>query len=348
MFLLILTSKGYFFLVNINFQLISITDLSNSIINFDTYYISSNFENNKKNNMNNLKLFLSKQREDIFMIYNSEYIICYQINYKMFENKLITSEIPQENFNNFLFLLKYFQLYLPNTQIEYLQEEELNLSVIDIMHKYIQSLFNKTKDNIPLQNEENEIIRTETGIKIMKTKQNDSDSNQQESGIGDDLQKSKIELDENKTQNNQLQLIKSETNNNLLKNIVRYIQIFRSLNQVHEKNLTLVSFLIGKSTDFLIHLINHKEIWLAVLYLELCEKYLCNQLLLFKNLGENNFHYNLDFKNSSISLSKIIFKSKGNNSYNSERYIQFFFDTFQNYQKAPINKGIYSRMRLLL
>ena len=349
MFLFILTSQGYFFLININFQLIYVSDISSTIIPYETYYISSYFDKNKSNN---LKLFVSKQREDIFMIYNTEYIICYQINYKTLENKIISTEIPPDNFSNFLFLLKYFQLYLPNTQIDYLQEDELNLSVIDIMHKYIQGLFNKAKDNIPIQNEENEIIKTETGIKIMKTKQNnnnDSDSNHQESIMGEnDLnQKNKENEENNRIPNNQMNLLKSETNNNLLKNIVRYIQIFRSLNQVHEKNLTLISFLIGKSTDFLIHLINHKEIWLAVLYLEICEKYLCNQLLLFKNVGENYFRYNIDLKNN-ISLSKIIFKSKEISSYNSERYISYFFDTFQNYQKIPINKGIYSRMRLLL
>ena len=345
MFLLILTSKGYFFLVNINFQLIYISDISKSIIPYETYYISSFFEINKKNTLNQLKLFVSKQREDIFMIYNNEYIVCYQINYKIFENKIISTEIPLGNFSNFLFLLKYFQLYLPNTQIDYLQEEDINLSVIDIMHKYIQGLFNKVKDNIPLQNEENEIIKTETGIKIMKTKQNDTESVHQESIMGENNdinQKNKNDFDEN----NKISKKKSETNNNLLKNIVRYMQIFRSLNQVHEKNLTLISFLIGKSTDFLIHLINHKEIWLAVLFLELCEKYLCEQLLLFKNVGENNLNNN--FKHNSKSLSEIIFKSRDNNIYNSERYIPLFFDTFQNYQKAPINKGIYSRMRLLL
>ena len=355
MFLLILTSRGYFFLVNINFQLVYLSDISSSIIPFDTYYISSFFENNKKANLNGLKLTVSKQREDIFMIYSNEYCISYQINYKTFENRVITEEIPPDNFSNFLFLLKYFQLYLPNTQIDYLQEDELNLSVIDKMHKYIQGLFNKVKDNIPLQIEENEIIRTETGIKIMKTKQNDSESNHQESvadnGENNDInqnQKNKNDDENNKISNNQMQLLKSETNNNLLKNIVRYIQIFRSLNQVHEKNLTLVSFLIGKSTDFLIHLINHKEIWLAVLFLELCEKYLCTQLLLFKDVGEYNFEYNSNVKSKYSTLSKIIFKSREINAYNSERFIPYFFDTFQNYQKAPINKGIYSRMRLLL
>ena len=246
MFLFILTSQGYFFLININFQLIYISDISSTIIPYETYYISSHFEKNKiNNNSNNLKLFVSKQREDIFMIYNTEYIICYQINYKTFENKIISTEIPQDNFSNFLFLLKYFQLYLPNSQIDYLQEDELNLSVIDIMRKYIQGLFNKAKDNIQVQNEENEIIKTETGIKIMKTKQNnnnDSDSNQQESMMGenDTSQKNKDNDGNNRSTNNQINQSKSETNNNLLKNIVRYIQIFRSLNQVHEKNLTLI------------------------------------------------------------------------------------------------------------
>ena len=348
MFLLILTSKGYFFLVNINFQLVYISDISNSIKSYETYYISNFFEINNKNNITGLKLFVPQQREDIFMIYTNDYSVCYQINYKTFEHKIITSEIPPDNFSNFLFLLKYFQLYLSTTQIDYLQENELNLSVLDIMHKYIQGLFNKVKDNnIPLQIEENDIIKTETGIKIMKTKQNDTEYQDSVMGEANEINQKNVD-ENNKMINNQMQLMKSETNNNLLKNIVRYIQIFRSLNQVHEKNLALVTFLIGKSTDFLVHLINHKEIWLAVLFLELCEKYLCTELLLFKNIGENNFNYNIDLKNKYISLSKIIFKSKQINAYNSERYISFFFDIFQNFQKAPINKGIYSRMRLLL
>ena len=354
MFLLILTSKGYFFLVNINFQLIYITDISSSIVSHDTFFISSFFETDKKNE-NNLKLFVSKQREDIFMLYNKEYIVCYQINYKMFENRIISTDIPLDNFSGFLFLLKYFQLYLPNTQIEYLREDELNLSVIDILHKYIQGLFNKVKDTNNFQNdEENEIIKTETGIKIMKTKQNEGESfihdtnNIGGGGGGDisDYQRS-IRNDLEDKYGSGKQLIKGETNNNLLKNIIRYVLIFRSLNQVHEKNLTLISFLVGKSTDFLIHLINHKEIWLAVLFLELCEKYLCSQLLLFPNVGVNNY-YSSDSATNNISLSKMIFKSKEYNAYNSERYIPYFFDTFQNYQKTPINKGIYSRMRLLL
>ena len=49
---------------------------------------------------------------------------------------------------------------MPNTQIDYLQEEDINLSVIDIMHKYIQGLFNKAKDNNVLQNDEENVDAT--------------------------------------------------------------------------------------------------------------------------------------------------------------------------------------------
>ena len=118
------------------------------------------------------------------------------------------------------------------------------------------------------------------------------------------------------------------------------------MNLLHENNLALFSFIIGKSMDFLIHLMNNKELWLAVLFLNLCEKYLCKNLLLFKNVGEDNLNFN---KIRKIPLSEIIFKSKeGNSILNSEKYIPYFFDIFQNYGKAPINKAVYNRMRILL
>ena len=59
--------------------------------------------------------------------------------------------------------------------------------------------------------------KTETGIKIMKTKQNDTESVHQESIMGENNdinQKNKNDLDEN----NKISKKKSETNNNLLKN----------------------------------------------------------------------------------------------------------------------------------
>ena len=340
MFLIILTSNAYFFLLNINFQLIFLTDISSSLIPFELFYIPSYFEiYQKKNNVisknNPVKLSLSKQREDLFMIYNKEYIICCQINYKKFEKRIISMDIPQENFNDLLFLLKYFQIYLPKSQIKYYQSyEEVKVFVLDIFHKYIRGMYNKIKDIPKTQIQDNEIIRADTGIKIMKTKQNNNEeTNHDEKNV------------ENK--NSGIKQLKSETNNNLLKNIIRYIQIFRGLNQVHEKNLNLVSFLIGESNDFLIHLINHHEVFLAVFFMELCEKYLCSELLLYNtnNIINNNFYSKLK---KNITLSKIIFKSSNLNEVSSETFISCFFDTTKYYKKSINNKGLYSRMRLLL
>ena len=39
---------------------------------------------------------------------------------------------------------------------------------------------------------------------------------------------------------------------------------------------------------------------MAVLFMELCEKYLCTQLLLFKNVGENNLEFKAETKNIKI------------------------------------------------
>ena len=348
MFLLILTSKGYFFLINIHFQVIYITDISISLSNFDTYYIpvlieKMNLNSNKKNDENKLNLLVSKQREDLFLISDNNYIVCFQLNYKMYENKLINMEIPPENFQNFLFLLKYYQLYISNTQIDYFTQEEICLSVIDIMKKHLEGMF-KIHDYTPIYNPNVEIIHTDTGIKIMKTKQNDEDEIKQESVFSDE-KKSYLDFFKNK-QNN---LGKNDVDNSLYVNIIKFIKIFRSINLSQEKSLTLISFIFNKSIDFLIHLMNNKDLWLTVLFLELCEKYLCNHLLLFKNANQdNNFDLNYN-KLAKIPLSEILFKSKDRNSIiNSEKYIPFFFDVFQNLKKSPINKAIYGRIRLLL
>ena len=254
----------------------------------------------------------------------------------MYENKIINMEIPQEHFQKFLFLLKYYQLYKSQAQFDYLTPEELSTSIIELMSKHLQSLFKKEDNIIPIQKPEDEIIQTDTGIKIMKTKQNDEED---------------IKLDENKKgdfdyfKNLQNNLTKNEMNNSLYINLVKFIKIFSSLNLLHETNLSLIHFVLSKSIDFLIHLMNHKELWLAVIFLELCEKYLCNKFLLFKNAGEDNSNFN---QSKRIPLSEIIFKSKQINIFNSEKYIPYFFDIFQNYSKAPINQAMFSRMRLLL
>ena len=187
MFLIILTSKGYFFLININFQVICLTDVSDiPLSNYDTYYIIPELEKkyltlSKKNDNNNLFLYVSKQREDLFIINDSDYVACYQINYKMYENKIINTEIPTNNFQNFLFLLKYYQLYKSQAQFDYLTQEELSNSLIYLMERHLQTLFKKDDNIIPIQIPESEIIQTETGIKVMQMKQNEEDEMKQNS-----------------------------------------------------------------------------------------------------------------------------------------------------------------------
>ena len=187
MFLIILTSKGYFFLININFQVTYLTDVSDiPLSNYDTYYIIPELEKkyltlSKKNDNNNLCLYVSKQREDLFIINDSDYVACYQINYKMYENKIINTEIPTNNFQNFLFLLKYYQLYKSQAQFDYLTPEELSNSLIYLMERHLQTLFKKDDNIIPIQIPESEIIQTETGIKVMQMKQNEEDEMKQNS-----------------------------------------------------------------------------------------------------------------------------------------------------------------------
>ena len=341
MFLLILTSRGFFFLLNIHFQVIYLTDISISLSNYDTYYINefiekSNLNLNKKNESINYNLLVTKQREDIFMISDNKYVVCYQLNNKMYENKLINMEIPSDNFQHFLLLLKYYQLNISEAQIDYLTLEEIYSTVIDLLNKHIQSMFNNNNYNVPLPSPNAEIIQTETGIKIMKTKQNDEEEMKRESIIGDDKNG---DLDFFKKQSN-------EMNNGLFINFVKFIKIFKSLNLLHENNLKLIHFFFNKSIDFLIHLMNNKELWLAVLFLELSEKYICNELLLFNNIVDDDINNNNIKK---VQTSELIFKSKlSNSNLFTEKYIPYFFDVFKNYGKAPINKANYIRMRLLL
>ena len=146
----------------------------------------SNLNSNKKNDITNFSLYVSKQREDLFMISGCNYIICYQINYKMYENKIVNMEIPPENFPNFLFLLKYYQLYSSQAKFDYLTPEELSTSLIELMSKHLQSLFPGDENNVPLPNPDAQIIQTDTGIKIMKTRQNEEEEMKQESISPDD------------------------------------------------------------------------------------------------------------------------------------------------------------------
>ena len=208
-----------------------------------------------------MSLYVSKQREDLFIINDSDYVACYQINYKMYENKIINTEIPTNNFQNFLFLLKYYQLYKSQAQFDYLTPEELSNSIIYLMEKHLQTLFKKNENNVQSPYPQAEIIQTETGIKIMQMKQEEENEMRQNSIIAEN---NKIYFDYYK--NRQNNLLKNEMNDNLFINLVKFIKIFESLNLLHEINLDLLSFILNKSIDFFIHLMNHKELWLGEIF----------------------------------------------------------------------------------
>ena len=307
MFLLLLMNNGTFFLLNINFQIIILTDTSNSVLPDDYYYTPMFYNINKLKDNENTQLIVSKQRDDLFLIYSHLYVICFQMNYKTYENRLISMEIPIENFDDFLYELKYFHIYLPNTEIDI--DEDLNLCVLDIIHKYFLSMIKTTNGNIQLKEEKeinNSIIKTDSGIMI--TSKDNVKNKEQNPNNG-----------------------KSETVNNLMRTFIKYIRIFRSINQIHETNLTIISYLIGKSYEFFIHLINHQEIWLAALFVELCEKYLCEDLKI-----KSEYNYFIEDDNIIQKYQRIIYNPKTieNISFHSYKYSK--------------NQALYSRMRLIL
>ena len=113
-------------------------------------------------------------------------MISFQINNKIFETRVLT--IKCENFNEFLFNLKYYQLYLT--------ESENNNILFDKIHNYI--------------------------IGSLST-----------------LYKAEAET-----------TITNEYKANIYNFFVKFMRIFRSLNQIHETNLTILLYLMGTSNDF--------------------------------------------------------------------------------------------------
>ena len=309
MFLMLLFKNGVFMLININFQVIIVTDTTNSVLPDDYFYTPMYYNINKLKINDNVKLITSKQREDIFLIYSNVYAICFQINYKTYETRLVYNEIPEENFNDFLFELKFLQLYLSNVDLELNSEDNLNMQVLDIIHKHMTSLMKTSGLTVEslISNTES-FIKTETGIEII-TKENDN----------------KIK-EKNKKKDSIIG--KTETVNTLIKSFIKYIRIFLSIQQNHETNITFLTYLIGRSYDFFIHLINHHEIFLAALFIELCEKYLCFEMQI------NNCENKIIEKNKN--LSEFIF-----NPINLKN-ISFYSYNFLNH------KLLLSKMRLIL
>ena len=66
-----------------------------------------------------------------------------------------------------------------------------------------------------------------------------------------------------------------------------FVMIFRSLNQSHETNLTLISYLLCVANDFFFYLISIKEIWLCFMFVKLSEKYLLRHLQLKQPNNKN-------------------------------------------------------------
>ena len=320
MFLMLLFKNGVFMIININFQVIILTDTTNSVLPDDYFYTPMYYNINKLKVNDNVKLITSKQREDIFLIYSNVYAICFQINYKTYETRLIYSEIPQDNFNDFLFELKFLQLYLSNVDLELNTEDNLTMQVLDIIHKHMTSLMKTSGLTVDSLNSLNEFsnnnknnntesyIKTESGIEII-TKENDN----------------KIK---EKNKKKESTFGKTETVNTLIKSFIKYIRIFLSIQQNHETNITFLTYLIGRSYDFFIHLINHHEIFLAALFIELCEKYLCYDMQINNNENE------IVIKNKN--LSEFIF-----NPINIKN-ISFYSYNFINH------KLLLSKMRLIL
>ena len=337
MFLLVLFNTGTFFLMNINYQVILLNDLSNIILPYDWYYIPIYFNinkikfdpnNNVMNEENSAKLIVSKQRDDIFFIYSKTYGISFQLNYKSYENRLISVQIPYENFCDLLYELKYLQLHVTSSDVEVSPDTDVNINVCEIIDKYLSHLLTiglgnaysqktfsiGTSNTVSTNNNPNQ--KSVTNIKDNYSKHEDI--------INKTNQKDKSNITKTNLMINSSQ--KSETLNHIMKTFVKFIRIFRSINQLHGGNLTLNTYLLLRAKDFFVHLVNHQEIWLAVLFIELMEKYLCEPMkLTTKQNGNRNLTMQTKIFNPTITK---------NISFQSYKYFN--------------NKIILSRMRLVL
>ncbi len=54
-------------------------------------------------------------------------------------------------------------------------------------------------------------------------------------------------------------VVPNEVISNIFALFVKFVRIFRSINQIHESNLTIISYLIGISKDFFFYLLQSKK-----------------------------------------------------------------------------------------
>jgi len=289
LFIVILFSCGFFAILNINLQTIKYLDISSSIFtktkNFEEFACPLFLYSQKLSFSDKLSLISSKKRGDYFFIYSMNYSVCFQIIDKNYEFSLSSLENHNESFDDFLYLIKYFQMYPSDYESELF--DKIHIRVV----KFLKDLYNLETEVLTMPNE----------------------------------------------------------NISQIFNIfVKFIKIFRSMNILHESNLTLISYLIGVTNDFFNHLLNFKETWLAFLLIGISETYLLKHLKLKnsrKKLDENRMKKNDSayyLLNPTAEKNSVILnfnKISQKNLLSRQRIILIFFSLieFRNNQALNIN-----------
>ena len=112
---------------------------------------------------------------------------------------------------------------------------------------------------------------------------------------------------------------------------IDFIKIFLNLHTTHTTNIALVSFISCIATYFVFYLLNYKEIWLAIMFVRLCEKYLLKPLHLRKTVNND-----IDRSLLKDNLAFVIF----NPSYIESKSLKCYNNI--------TNTVLYSKLRLLL
>ena len=320
-FFLVYFTKGYFILLNTNFQVVKFYDPSNifsffekssNIYIFNTFLsfnlCKNNNTNDKKNNYHistNYNKIISYENSNILgdnasnakytkyydyiIVYTDSTIYGFSVSNKGLSHidGLLRKDV--KDFNDIIYFIEFLQLN------EF--DDNKKGFLFDKVHNYLVLNFG-------------EIFQSLKAVINPLLSEND--------------------MDQNLTNNDNT--INDISNSNVLKNFfIKFLNIFRYLNIDHYSPLSLVSYFIVLTSDFFLFLLNQKDVWIAFLLIELGEKYLLHKLKL------RNYKNNInDAKYLQCETSFLIF---------NPNFLQA--STVKGYNRIN-NFSLFSKLRLLI
>ena len=290
--IILLFIKGYFAIIDMEFNIIRYVDSSKSIYSIDNnlpVQVSCPIYFNSIKEINNQSKFLlicAYNKDDYFVILSGLYSICYQLNFSNYKDKVrdkYISNIKIESINDLCKNLVYYQLI---NNVEYNEETNLNFqeynfdnnnkkiskhhflngfSEVDIIHKIHKFISNIFTDN--------------TYIHKVVSKDNEEIINRF----------------------NRCILTKAAKKSYYINSV--YIRLFTYNNLFHQFNFDMICYFLGIINDYVFYLVSIKEFHSALQIIKLTELYLLRPLDLKKintSRLNNSINYNLNDKSTFI------------------------------------------------